>query len=113
MTVGYPLFHKPGLRAPGMPTIELGAQIFFVRDVQPLVLQACRQHDVSLDLLARRFGMSRAALTLILRGHDPVPRALLRVIDAFVADAQAAPAKPGPARRPVQSRGGAAFGVYS
>lgn len=85
----YPLFRRPGLRARGLPTIEVGARIFFVRDVQPLVLRACHHHEVSLDLLARRFGMSRPALTLILRGHDPVPRALLRVIDDFVAEAQA------------------------
>ncbi|WP_298724326.1 hypothetical protein [uncultured Ferrovibrio sp.] len=89
MTPGHPLFDKPGLRTPGMPAMVLGAQVFFLRDVQPLVLQACRHHGVSLDLLARRLGMSRAALTLILRGHDPVPRTLLLAIDAFVADTPA------------------------
>lgn len=84
------LFKRHGLRARGLPTVEIGPRLFFARDVQPLVMQACQQHDISFDLLAKRFSLSRPALALILRGHDAVPLALLRLIDDFVARAQAA-----------------------
>lgn len=81
---------RHGLRARGLPIVESGARLFFARDVQPLVLQACQQQDIAFDFLAQRFGLARAGLALVLRGHDPVPPQMLRLLDDFVARAQAA-----------------------
>lgn len=75
-----------------LETKGYGAKTFFARDVQPLVLQACRQRGISFDDYAAKLGMTRAALVLILKGHDPVPRHLLDSIEAFVDIAAAAQA---------------------
>lgn len=80
---------RPGLRTRGLPTIEVGSRLFFARDVQPLVLEACQQHDIAFDVLAKRFDLPRAGLALVLRGHDPVSPQMLRLLDDFVARAQA------------------------
>ncbi|HEX6958747.1 MAG TPA: hypothetical protein VF194_12240 [Ferrovibrio sp.] len=82
-------FRRAGQRAHGLPTIASGGKIFFARDVQPLVLAACRAHEIGFDLLALRCNLPRPALALILRGHDPIAPGLLRLIDDFVARAQA------------------------
>jgi len=81
---------RHGLRSRGLPTIESGSRLFFARDVQPLVLQACQQHEIAFDVLAKRFDLSRGGLALILRGQDPVSPQMLRLLDDFVARAQAA-----------------------
>lgn len=78
-----------GLRGRGLPTIEVGSRLFFARDVQPLVLEACQQHDIAFDLLAKRFDLPRSGLALILRGQDPVSPQMLRLLDDFVARAHA------------------------
>lgn len=106
------LFRQPGLRARGLPTIACGARTFFVRDVQPVVLQACRAHGISFELLARRLNLSRPALALMLRGQDPVPRSLLRLLDDFVAMAQAEAALAGRPRRQGRALPAPLYGVH-
>lgn len=84
----YPRFARPaGFGGPsgyGLSTIARGANVYFTEDVQPLVLQACRAHGIGFDLFATRFSMPRGALVLMLKGHDPVPRPVLRAIESFV-----------------------------
>jgi len=80
---------RHGLRSRGLPTIEVGCRLFFARDVQPLVLEACQQHDIAFEVLAKRFDLSRGGLALVLRGQDPVSPQMLRLLDDFVARAQA------------------------
>jgi hypothetical protein len=68
----------------GLGTVERGAKLYFVTDVQPMVLQACQAHGIGFDLFATRFAMPRGALVLILKGQDPVPRPVLNGIEDFV-----------------------------
>lgn len=68
----------------GLATVERGGRSFFVQDVQPLVLQACRAHGISFDLFATRFSLPRGALVLVLQGQDPVSRPVQRVLEDFV-----------------------------
>ena len=55
---------------------------------QPLVLEACRRHGMSFEEYAAKLGVTRAALVLILKGHDPVPRHMLDSIRHFTGEAQ-------------------------
>jgi hypothetical protein len=64
-----------------------GARVFFTRDVQPIVLEACRRQGVSFDNFALKLGTNRAALVLILKGHDPVSPNMLGLLRDFVAAA--------------------------
>lgn len=73
-----------------LETKGYGAKTFFARDVQPIVLQACRQQGISFEDYAAKLGMTRAALVLILKGHDPVPRHVLDSIRNFVEAVQPA-----------------------
>lgn len=79
-----------------LETTGYGAKTFFVRDVQPLVLQACRRHGVPFEDFATRLGITRVALVLMLKGQDPVPRHLLDSIREFVDSAPAANSDSGP-----------------
>jgi cyanate lyase len=83
---------KGGIAVSRLETRGYGAKTFFARDVQPLVLQACRQHGISFEDYAAKLGMNRAALVLILKGHDPVPRHVLDSIRSFVESSQPATA---------------------
>jgi D-serine deaminase-like pyridoxal phosphate-dependent protein len=91
----YPRYARPApLRSASGPALgntrgslaveERGARSYFIQDVQPLVLQACRAHGIGFDLFATRFNMPRSALVLVLKGHDPVSRAMQRAIEDFV-----------------------------
>lgn len=60
-----------------LDTRGYGTKTFFATDVQPAVLEACRRQGIRFDDLAIKLGTTRAALVLILKGHDPVPRAML------------------------------------
>jgi hypothetical protein len=83
--------HRPNPMSYGQITLETrgyGAKQFFVRDVQPLVLEACRRHGMSFEEYAAKLGVTRAALVLILKGHDPVPRHMLDSIRHFTGEAQ-------------------------
>ncbi|MFN4166453.1 MAG: hypothetical protein ACK4GK_17910 [Ferrovibrio sp.] len=66
-----------------LETRGYGAKQFFARDVQPLVLEACRRNGISFEEYAAKLGVTRAALVLILKGHDPVPRHMLDSIRQF------------------------------
>lgn len=79
-----PRYARDGVTGGGLSTIERGSKIYFSTDVQPQVLQACRSHGISFDLFATRFSMSRGALVLVLKGHDPVARPVVRAIEDFV-----------------------------
>jgi len=71
-----------------LETRGYGAKLFFTRDVQPLVLDACRRNGISFEDYAAKLGVTRAALVLILKGHDPVPRHMLDSIRQFAGEAQ-------------------------
>lgn len=73
-----------------LPTKTFGAKIFFAKDVQPAVLDACRKTGISFDAFAAKLGMPRASLVLILKGQDPVARHTLQVIEEMIAKAQPA-----------------------
>jgi len=65
-----------------------GARIFFSRDVQPVILEACRRQQISFDTFASKMGSNRAAMVLILKGHDAVSPNMLGRLRDFVAAAQ-------------------------
>lgn len=71
-----------------LETRFVGTKLFFTGDVQPVVLEACRQHNISFDAYATRLGSTRAAMVLILKGHDPVPRHMLESLRQFVQAAR-------------------------
>lgn len=70
-----------------LETRRVGVKMFFVRDVQPLVLEACRRQQIGFDQFAIRIGTTRAALVLVLKGHDPVSPNLLAALRDLVAAA--------------------------
>lgn len=79
-----------------LPVVRISNRLFFIEDVQPRVLAACRRHGIRFDLLTARLQTPRYALVLILRGCDPVPPALRQLLDDFVLRAESLP----PARSP-------------
>jgi hypothetical protein len=77
-----------------LPVMKIRNRLFFLQDVQPRVMAACRRARIRVGLLAVRLQTPRYALVLILRGVDPVPPALHRLLDDFVARAEALPPEP-------------------
>lgn len=65
-----------------------GARIFFIRDVQPIFLEACRRQQISFDAFCAKMGSNRAAMVLILKGHDAVSPSMLGLLRDFVAAAR-------------------------
>ena len=78
-----------------LETRREGSRIFFTRDVQPVFLEACRRQQVSFDAFAAKMGSNRAALVLILKGHDAVSPNLLGLLRDFVDAARETPAPGG------------------
>lgn len=74
--------------AASLETTGPASRLFFTRDIQPVVLQACRQHKISLDDYAIRLGTNRTALVLMLKGIDPVPLRIRDALRDFVATAR-------------------------
>lgn len=74
-----------------LETRREGARIFFARDVQPVLLEACRRQQISFDAFAAKMGSNRAAMVLILKGHDAVSPNMLGLLRDFVAAAQGNP----------------------
>jgi hypothetical protein len=74
--------------AANLETSGTGSKLFFTRDIQPVVLEACRRHNISFDEYAARLGTTRTALVLILKGIDPVPRGMRDSLRDFVAAAR-------------------------
>lgn len=67
-----------------LPTIRRRDKIFYAEEAQARVLEACRRFGIRLEFLADHFSISRPALTLILRGCDPVPPFLHPQLNLFV-----------------------------
>lgn len=86
MTPSTSILSSPAAR---LETRNVGIKIFFATDVQPVVLEACRRHNIAFDTYATKLGSNRAALVLILKGHDPVSRTMLDSLRGFVESARA------------------------
>lgn len=67
-----------------LPVIRRRDKLFYADGAQARVLEACRWFGIRLELLADHFSVSRPALTLILRGCDPIPQFLHPQINLFV-----------------------------
>ena len=70
-----------------LETRREGPRIFFTRDVQPVFLEACRRQQISFDTFCAKMGSNRAAMVLILKGHDAVSPNMLGLLRDFVASA--------------------------
>jgi hypothetical protein len=82
-----PQLMSPVLDPRALEVKRVGAKMFFARDVQPIILEACRRQQISFDAYALRLGSNRASLVLILKGHDAVSANLLGLLRDFVAEA--------------------------
>lgn len=78
-----------------LETRREGSRIFFTRDVQPVFLEACRRQQISFDAFAAKVGSNRAAMVLILKGHDAVSPNMLGLLRDFVDAAWQLPAPGG------------------
>jgi transcriptional regulator with XRE-family HTH domain len=65
-----------------------GSQRFFPKDTDVVVARWCAEQGRTLDDLAPKLGLSRMALSLILRGIDPVTPALERKLREIMQIAQ-------------------------
>ncbi len=68
----------------GLPCLRRDGKLYYLSDVQPRVLEACRHFEISFDQLAEKLGMTRPALLLILKGYDSVPLPLKSMIDRLL-----------------------------
>jgi hypothetical protein len=68
----------------GLPCLRRDGKLYYLTDVQPRVLDACRHFDISFDQLAEKLGMTRPVLLLILKGYDPVTPLLKGMIDRLL-----------------------------
>lgn len=68
----------------GLPCLRRDGKLYYLTDVQPRVLDACRHFDISFDQLAEKLGMTRPVLLLILKGYDPVTPVLKGMIDRLL-----------------------------
>lgn len=87
MTRPQPTIFQPVLDPRALETKRIGAKLFFARDVQPIILEACRRQQISFDAYALKLGTNRASLVLILKGHDAVSPNMLGLLRDFVAEA--------------------------
>lgn len=71
----------------GLPCLRRDGRLYYLNDVQPRVLEACRHFEISFDQLAEKLGMTRPALLLILKGYDPVTPLLKGMIDRLLGQA--------------------------
>lgn len=68
----------------GLPCLRKDGKLYYLGDVQPRVLEACRHFGLSFDQLAEKLGLMRPALVLILKGYDAVPPNLKSMLDRLV-----------------------------
>lgn len=68
----------------GLPCLRRNGTLYYLGDMQPRVLEACRRVDLTFEQLAEKLGMTRPTLLLILKGYDPVPLPLKGMIDRLV-----------------------------
>ena len=78
-----------------LETRREGSRMFFTRDVQPVFLEACRRQRISFEAFAAKMGSNRAAMVLILKGHDAVSPTMLGLLRDFVDAARQLPAPVG------------------
>lgn len=72
----------------GLPCLRRDGKLYYLGDVQPRVLDACRRFGISFELLSEKLGMMRPALVLILKGYDAVPPNLKSMLDRMVVQAE-------------------------
>ncbi len=78
----------------GLPCLRRDGKLYYLNDVQPRVLEACRHFEISFDQLAEKLGMNRPAMVLILKGYDPVPLPLKGMIDRLLGQVGLLPPQP-------------------
>jgi hypothetical protein len=78
----------------GLPCLRRDGRLYYLNDVQPRVLEACRHFEISFDQLSEKLGMNRPAMVLILKGYDPVPLPLKSMIDRLLGQVGLLPPLP-------------------
>lgn len=78
----------------GLPCLRRDGKLYYLSDVQPRVLAACRYFEISFDQLSEKLGMNRPAMVLILKGYDPVPLPLKGMIDRLLGQVGLLPPQP-------------------
>lgn len=78
----------------GLPCLRRDGKLYYLNDVQPRVLEACRHFEISFDQLSEKLGMNRPAMVLILKGYDPVPLPLKSMIDRLLGQVGLLPPQP-------------------
>jgi hypothetical protein len=68
----------------GLPCLRRDGKLYYLNDVQPRVLDACRYFEISFDQLSEKLGLTRPAMVLILKGYDPVQPQLKSMIDRLL-----------------------------
>ncbi len=76
----------PGTMLP--ESFIFGSQRFFPKDTDVIVARWCADQGRTLDDIAPKVGLSRMALSLILRGIDPVTPAIERKLRELMTGAQ-------------------------
>jgi len=79
----------------GLPCLRRDGKLYYLSDVQPRVLEACRHFEISFDQLSDKLGLTRPAMVLILKGYDPVPPQLKSMIDRLLGQVGLLPPQPG------------------
>ena len=69
---------------PRLRVRETAGRFYVERDGIVAVTQVCRMANMSMDQLATKLGVSRAALVLMLNGNDPIGRGPLDMLRSFV-----------------------------
>jgi hypothetical protein len=70
---------------PRLRVREMAGRFYVERDGIGAVTQVCRMANMSMDQLAAKLGVSRAALVLMLNGNDPISRGPLDMLRSFMA----------------------------
>jgi len=68
----------------GLPCLRRDGKLYYLGDMQPRVLEACRRVEITFEQLAEKLGTNRATLVLVLKGYDPVSLPLKSMIDRLV-----------------------------
>ncbi|MEK9969803.1 MAG: hypothetical protein VW600_11750 [Ferrovibrio sp.] len=78
----------------GLPCLRRDGRLYYLGDMQPRVLEACRHFEIGFDQLAEKLGMTRPAMVLILKGYDSVTLQLKSMIDRLLDQAGQLPLLP-------------------
>lgn len=68
----------------GLPCLRRDGKLYYLGDMQPRVLEACRRVEISFEQLTEKLGMNRPQMVLILKGYDSVPLPLKSMIDRLI-----------------------------